>query len=607
MAPRFHWLTLVWRRCSGRVPRFLAEYRSPTQQAPRVERILAVGRAFLTISALIAIYLDPTEPARFAGLTYGLLSSYALYSVVVLVIVRRVAPVTPRLGFVLHGVDILWVSALTFFSQGPVSPFFLFFLFVSLASAYRWGFGETVATAVITVSILLLETAVATAGPWKHTWGAEFRYDLTPIIIRTTYLLLTGFLLGYLADQEKQIRAELAATTDAMSQPRIDRGLGGSVASLARMLRRMFHATAVDIVIQEHHRTRTMLWHARRVTDGREGEPVRRIELDDAHRTAWLFEAPSHAWCSVGALRGQTLPAVTLDAEAWRMRPLTLTVPPPFTDGREFRSLVGVDFGLTGEWHGRVLLFDPVDSGSPETRVRFLASLTDHITPVLTNVFLLRSLRSRAGAAERARVARELHDGAIQALIGIEMKTETLRRRADREAPVVVSELAEIQRLLRDEVVALRELMQELRPIDLDSPHQLPDLLAQVVERFGRDTGVSAKFVCSSNTSQLPLRLAVEVVRIVQEGLVNVRKHSRARQVLVRLADGEGVWVLTVQDDGCGFGFEGRLVQSQLDACRLGPTIIKERARVIGGQVTVESFSGRGACVEVTFHATADR
>ena len=70
--------------------------------------------------------------------------------------------------------------------------------------------------------------------------------------------------------------------------------------------------------------------------------------------------------------------------------------------------------------------------------------------------------------------------------------------------------------------------MQELRPVELDAPHHLPDVLAQLVERFGRDTGVSATFVASVNTARLPLRLAVEVVRIVQEALVNVRKHSRA-------------------------------------------------------------------------------
>ena len=605
MAPTCHWSAAFGRRCSGRV-RFLADYRTPRHQAPRIERILAVGRAFLTISALAAIYLDPTEPTRFAGLTYVLLLSYALYSIAVLIVVRRVARVGPRLGLALQAVDILWVSALTFFSEGPVSPFFLFFLFVSLAAAYRWGLRETVATTAITVSIVLLETAVAAAGPWRDTWFAEFKFSLNPIIIQTTYLVLTGFLLGYLADQEKQFRAEMAATTDAMRELRVDRGLGGSVSALARLLQRLFHAAAVEIVIQDYDRVRTMRWHAGSTSDADDDESVRRFELDEAQRIAWLFAAPSRAWSSVGSLRDQTLAVVTLDAETWNMRSLALRMPSMFTDDREFSTLAGVDFGLTGEWRGRVLVLDPAGTGTAEARVHFLASLADHMTPVLTNVFLLKRLRSRASAAERARVARELHDGAIQALIGIEMKTETLRRKAQHEAPTISADVEGIQALLRDEVIALRELMQELRPVELDTPHHLPDVLAQLVERFGRDTGVSANFVASVNTARLPLRFAVEVVRIVQEALVNVRKHSRATHVIVRLTVQDGSWALSIEDDGRGFGFDGRLAQPELDARWLGPAIIKERARVIGGQVVVRSTPGSGACVEVTFHAASD-
>jgi signal transduction histidine kinase len=601
-APRCHWLAVASQRFSGRVPRFLADYRYPKDQAPRIERILAVGRSFFTISALIAIYLDPTEPTRFAQLTYGLLSSYAFYSIAVLVMVRRTALVGPRLALGLHGVDILWVSALTFFSEGPVSPFFLFFLFVSLSAAYRWGSRETMATAAITVAVLLIETVIAATGPWKRTWFAEFKFSLNPIIIQTTYLLLTGFLLGYLADQEKQFRAEMAAITDAIQQPGLERGLGGSVAALARLVQRMFGASAVDIVIQDHDRARTMLWHAGGAGQVAGHESVRRFELDDMHRRAWLFDAPPHAWFSVGPV-DQSVTALTLDGARWKLEARTLTLPPLFTDDRQFSGLAGVDFGLGGEWQGRLLLFDPTHAGSVDTRVEFLASLAEHITPVLSNVFLLRRLRSRAGAAERARVARELHDGAIQALIGIEMKMETLRRRVDADT-AVASDVADIQRLMREEVTALRELMQELRPVELDAPHLLPDLLAQLVERFGRETGVSAKFVSSANTMPMPLRLAVEVVRIVQEGLVNVRKHSRAGHVIVRLCDHGPGWMLTIEDDGCGFGFDGRLTQPELDSRWLGPTIIKERARAIGGHVAVQSTPGSGACVEVTFHAT---
>ena len=181
----------------------------------RLERVLAVGRAFLTVTALAAIYVDPTEPTRLASLTYGILSAYAIYSVLVLALVHRAPRVTPRHAQMLHGADILWTSVLTFISEGPVSPFFLFFLFALLSAAYRWGFRETAGTAVITILVYLGEMAIAAIGPWDSMWSEAIRVELNQTILRLAYLLLTGVLLGYLGEQEKQWRAELAAIADA--------------------------------------------------------------------------------------------------------------------------------------------------------------------------------------------------------------------------------------------------------------------------------------------------------------------------------------------------------------------------------------------------------
>ena len=146
--------------------RFLRDYRSAGRPPVQLERVLAVGRAFLTVTALGAIYLDPTEPARLRELTYIVLFAYAVYSLCILAYVHRSVRLTNTHGQVLHGLDILWTSALTFVSEGPVSPFFLFFLFVVVAAAYRGGFRETVGTAALTVAIFLVETAIAASLSW---------------------------------------------------------------------------------------------------------------------------------------------------------------------------------------------------------------------------------------------------------------------------------------------------------------------------------------------------------------------------------------------------------------------------------------------------------
>ena len=586
---------------------FLQSYRSVGRPPVQLERVLAVGRAFLTVSALVAIYLDPTEPARLRAITYSVLLAYALYSLAVLVYVHRAVRLTPGHGQLLHGLDIAWTSALTFVSEGPVSPFFLFFLFVVVAAAYRGGFRDTAGTAVIIVAVFLVETAIAAAGPWNSTWLASIGFELNRTILRVAYLLLTGVLLGYLAEQEKQSRAELAAIADATRQPRVDLGLGGSVTAVAQMLLSTFGARAVAVVMDDHDNRRSLLWHLGRSTAEKEHTRARRLELNAEQQSTWLFKDFGRAWQATAAhTKGGGADVRVIDPGVWPLKRLRAELPAGFLAAQPFETVTAVNMGLPGEWHGRIYLFDALQADSPERSLHFLEALTEHVTPALTNVFLLRRLRARAGAAERARVARELHDGAIQALFGIEMKLEAFRRSTDRSPSVVDREVGEVQDLIRREVLSLRELMQALRPIELEGTEQLPDVLAGLVERFRRDTGISARFVATGGRIALGPKKALEIVRIVQEALANVRRHSHALNVLVSLASDDGDSRLVIEDDGCGFEFEGRLSAPELGARRVGPAIIKERARMAGAQLTVESTHGGGARLELAFREEGD-
>jgi len=90
------------------------------------------------------------------------------------------------------------------------------------------------------------------------------------------------------------------------------------------------------------------------------------------------------------------------------------------------------------------------------------------------------------------------------------------------------------------------------------------------------------------------------LARIVQEALVNVRKHSRARQVLVRLGSRNGAWHVLIEDDGQGFPFAGRVSQAELDTLGKGPLVIKERVRLIEGELTIESNPGQGSRLEIS-------
>jgi signal transduction histidine kinase len=180
----------------------------------------------------------------------------------------------------------------------------------------------------------------------------------------------------------------------------------------------------------------------------------------------------------------------------------------------------------------------------------------------------------------------------------VEMQVDVLRRHSQ-VSDSLTGELERIQGLLREEVLKLRALMQEMKSTEVDA-RKLPGFLRDTVQRFQRETGIAAKFVMGADEVVLPHAVCRELARIAQEGLVNVRKHSGAKQVSVQLLQEDGKWQLVIEDDGAGFPFCGRIAQSELDLSGRAPVMIRERVRLIQGELTIESKPGKGSRVEVS-------
>ncbi|MGA2348321.1 MAG: histidine kinase, partial [Candidatus Sulfotelmatobacter sp.] len=320
--------------------------------------------------------------------------------------------------------------------------------------------------------------------------------------------------------------------------------------------------------------------------------------LESGLRDAKIYLDDFPGDVSYASLNGDRWTTLALDATGHAVPVVNLASISQLRDVQTFDSMVTVSFLFGGEWRGRVFLFNPVWQGEKQEELRFLLDLVRQVGPAVYNVYLLHRLRRRAGAAERARFARELHDGAVQSLIAVEMQVDVLRRQSDAGKPIG-SELGRIQGLLREEVLKLRELMQQMKAIDVDA-QRLLGVLNDTVERFQRETGIQARFVTDLGELDMPQRVCREILRIVQEGLVNVRKHSGARHALVRLASSKEKWSLTLEDDGKGFPFAGRYNQDQMEEAGKGPMIIKERVRLIAGGLTVESNPGQGTRLEIS-------
>jgi signal transduction histidine kinase len=587
--------------------RDLWRFRAPltASEIRRTERWLATARVALAIAALVTLWMDSPGRLLYPRTLYWLLTVYLVHSVVVMLLVRFRQQSTRSFRLVVHGADIVWPVLISVFTPAQSGPFFLFFVFVMAAAAYRWGLWETVGTAAGAIALLWLAGLAVEAGigPLADSWLQSARMphiglavrklDSQQLFMTSVYLMVLGFLLGYLGENQKKLRAERTVINRVLSSARVELGITGTMEQILGEMLNIYRAGRVVSASQETNSYRVFLAEINRGASGT--EPLRWREATPETETTYLNDASGMACYVAGNGKGHEI--VALDGDGRRVREPDVKFVEGISDIEDFHSMVSVGFAFGREWTGRVFLFDPEMMGDPEDELRFLQEFSQQVGPAVYNVYLMRRLRERAGAAERARFARELHDGAIQSLIAVEMQVDVLRRQSG-QAPVVMNELSRIQQLLREEVLKLRELMQAMKSFEVDS-ERLIGFLIDTVERFRRETGISAEFISEMEKIELPQKVCRELARIVQESLVNVRKHAGAQHVLVRLGKRGGFLQLTVEDDGRGFPFSGTLTQNEMETRGKGPLVIRERVRSLAGELTVESNPGHGARLEI--------
>lgn len=190
---------------------------------------------------------------------------------------------------------------------------------------------------------------------------------------------------------------------------------------------------------------------------------------------------------------------------------------------------------------------------------------------------------------ERARLARELHDGISQLLVSIKYQFELLEYRLTSGHGAPVTDMKKELSSLSAVIVEIRRISHALRPSVLDNLG-LPAALGQSADEFRHRTGIACRMhLQSGRPLQLEESQAVTLFRIAQEALMNVERHAHARNVLIELARTARSVRLRVADDGRGFVIAG------LDgsAAGIGLRNIRERVEQQEGKFTLRSEPGR--------------
>ena len=258
-------------------------------------------------------------------------------------------------------------------------------------------------------------------------------------------------------------------------------------------------------------------------------------------------------------------------------------------------SLLAVPITCKGPFVGNLYLTEKL--GGPEFTTDDEETLERFATQAaiaIDNAHLHQQVADLAVAEERLRIAHEMHDGLAQVLGYVNTKVQAatayMRRNDSANATAQLKELADAARAayvdVREGIVGLRTLP--------DPDRSLADALQEYIDRWRDQSGIDAELAIDDGLHLRPAH-ELQLVRIVQEALTNVRKHARATKATIGIHRTDGNVVTTITDDGVGFYPGGRRHDGEFP--RFGLHTMHERAAGIGGALTVDSAPGRGTTV----------
>ncbi len=561
-----------------------------------LERLKALARLVLAASVGLALLLDPPRATPLFPLLGFIFALYFVYASLALFFYRELT--AKRLQAAALTGDGAALGVVLLFASTHSTAFLLFFLYFALLAGLWRGWpaaaGLSVLFSAVYVELFWRDPLVGLGVPLfvglsRETWAV------------IGGLLVAGVLVGTLAQRERR-HVERAAEVERFARLlSLDTRWPELWKRWLKPLAARFRARRILLAYHEPETDRVTLWQ---FGPGEGGGLLQ--ESDRPPRDARAFMLESAPLSLLGNLLDRA------GAEEWQLRhelsavatvKKQFSLPGRFREEFSPRSLLSAPL-LVGEGgRARLFLLDAEGGEFTLGQLDDLQWLLAGLAPMLANVLTVRSLILRAVNEERDEISRALHDGVAQTLASLEMQLKVYQRLAAQDPARTAEELKRLQEVVRQEQEALRRFVRTLKPVRVPAGELNRWVLAHCAQ-FQEETGIEVEVEAEPVEATLPEGVCREVFLILREALHNVRKHAKARRVLVRLRQDDSFVRLLVDDDGQGFPFSGTYTQTALEEKGLLPVSIGEHTRALGGTLSIDSTPGSGATlrVEIPLH-----
>ena len=308
-------------------------------------------------------------------------------------------------------------------------------------------------------------------------------------------------------------------------------------------------------------------------------------DLDTA--SGWVSTSRQNIPSSIPSLRSQPKLASLIKADALA-QPIS---------GTRTRSILVLPLSKMDE---TLLIASRNKTGFSRTGTQNYQTIAEQVSLSLENFQLLEQAREAGIMQERQRLAAEIHDGLTQGFISIVTLLEVAEAKMESHTAEVRDNLHpllnQVRQTARDNLTASREMTWALRP-DLLEGEPLPDALDNLAKRWSAKNHIPINFSFSGNMHQLHPDIETVLLRTLREALNNIQKHAQAEQVTATLTYLDTLVALDVQDDGVGFDAERNGSDSEGG---FGLKSLREQAEHLGGELSVESESGKGCTIAIS-------